>query len=64
VLLLLACAAPVAYALSRYTFALRSFLFAFFLAGVMIPMRLVILPLYLLISLQFIAGLTAGAVKG
>jgi raffinose/stachyose/melibiose transport system permease protein len=48
VLLLLACAAPVAYALSRYTFALRSFLFIFFLAGIMIPMRLGILPLYLL----------------
>lgn len=48
VLLLLACAAPAAYALSRYTFRLRGFLFIFFLAGIMIPIRLGILPLYLL----------------
>lgn len=48
--LLLACAAPAAYALSRYTFKLRTPLFLFFLAGIMIPMRLGILPLYLLMK--------------
>lgn len=47
-LLLIATAAPAAYALARYTFRLRSFLFIFFLAGIMIPIRLGILPLYLL----------------
>ncbi len=46
--LLLATAAPAAYALSRYTFRLRGVLFIFFLAGIMIPIRLGILPLYLL----------------
>jgi raffinose/stachyose/melibiose transport system permease protein len=48
-LLLLATAAPAAYALARYTFRLRGALFLFFLAGIMIPIRLGILPLYLLI---------------
>jgi len=47
-LLLLATAAPAAYALARYTFRLRGLLFLFFLAGIMIPIRLGILPLYLL----------------
>ena len=47
-LLLLACAAPAAYALARYTFRLRGLLFVFFLAGIMVPARLGILPLYLL----------------
>ena len=47
-LLLLATAAPAAYALARYTFRLRGVLFLFFLAGIMIPIRLGILPLYLL----------------
>ena len=47
-LLLLATAAPAAYALARYTFKLRGVLFLFFLAGIMIPIRLGILPLYLL----------------
>ncbi len=47
-LLLLATAAPAAYALARYTFKLRGALFLFFLAGIMIPIRLGILPLYLL----------------
>lgn len=46
--LLLATAAPAAYALARYTFRLRGVLFIFFLAGIMIPIRLGILPLYLL----------------
>lgn len=46
--LLLAMAAPAAYALARYTFRLRGVLFIFFLAGIMIPIRLGILPLYLL----------------
>ena len=47
-LLPLATAAPAAYALARYTFKLRPVLFLFFLAGIMIPIRLGILPLYLL----------------
>ncbi len=47
-ILLLATAAPAAYALARYTFKLRGALFLFFLAGIMIPIRLGILPLYLL----------------
>lgn len=47
-LLLVACAAPASYALARYTFRLRGFLFLFFLAGIMIPARLGILPLYML----------------
>lgn len=47
-LLLLATAAPAAYALARYAFRLRGVLFLFFLAGIMIPIRLGILPLYLL----------------
>ncbi|MDZ7802186.1 MAG: carbohydrate ABC transporter permease [Trueperaceae bacterium] len=46
--LLLACAAPAAYALARYTFRLQTFLFLFFLAGIMVPIRLGILPLYIL----------------
>lgn len=48
VLLLLICATPAAYALTRYTFKLRTPIFLFFLAGIMIPMRLGVLPLYLL----------------
>lgn len=47
-LLLLATAAPAAYALARYTFRLKGFFFIFFLAGIMIPIRLGILPLYML----------------
>ncbi len=47
-ILLVATAAPAAYALARYSFKLRSALFIFFLAGIMIPIRLGILPLYLL----------------
>ena len=47
-LLLLACAAPAAYAIARYAFRGRTLLFLFFLAGIMIPIRLGILPLYLL----------------
>ena len=46
--LLLLTAAPAAYALARYTFRLRGVLFLFFLAGIMIPIRLGILPLYIL----------------
>jgi len=48
VLLLLLCATPAAYALTRYSFRLRTPIFLFFLAGIMIPMRLGVLPLYLL----------------
>lgn len=47
-LLLLVTAAPAAYALARYSFRLRGLLFLFFLAGIMIPIRLGILPLYIL----------------
>ncbi len=47
-LLLLVTAAPAAYALARYSFRLRGVLFIFFLAGIMIPIRLGILPLYIL----------------
>lgn len=47
-LVLLATAAPAAYALARYRFRVRGILFLFFLAGIMIPIRLGILPLYLL----------------
>ena len=47
-LLLVLCAAPAAYALGRYRFRLRGVLFLFFLAGIMIPIRLGILPLYIL----------------
>ncbi len=47
-LLLLVTAAPAAYALARYSFRLRAALFLVFLAGIMIPIRLGILPLYLL----------------
>ena len=46
--LLLLTAAPAAYALARYSFRLRGVLYLFFLAGIMIPIRLGILPLYLL----------------
>lgn len=48
VLLLLLCATPAAYALTRYSFRLRTPISLFFLAGIMIPMRLGVLPLYLL----------------
>src|SRR5690606_142826 len=47
-LLLLVTAAPAADALARYSFRLRGVLFLFFLAGIMIPIRLGILPLYIL----------------
>jgi raffinose/stachyose/melibiose transport system permease protein len=47
-LLLLACAAPAAYALARYRFMLSGAILFFFLAGIMIPIRLGILPLFLL----------------
>ncbi len=47
-LLLILTAAPAAYALARYSFRLRGALFLFFLAGIMIPIRLGILPLYIL----------------
>lgn len=50
VALLLVCAAPAAYALARYRFPLKALLFLFFLAGIMIPIRLGILPLYLLMK--------------
>ena len=47
---LLACAAPAAYAIARYRFPVRGLIFLFFLAGIMVPIRLGILPLYLLMK--------------
>lgn len=47
-LVLLACATPAAYALARYRFRLNQPLFLFFLAGIMIPIRLGIVPLFLI----------------
>ncbi|NLJ68213.1 MAG: carbohydrate ABC transporter permease [Firmicutes bacterium] len=47
-LLVLACSSLSAYALSRYQFRLSNFFYIFFLAGIMIPIRLGILPLFLL----------------
>jgi len=49
-LVLLACAAPAAYAIARYRFPVRGLIFLFFLAGIMVPIRLGILPLYLLMK--------------
>ncbi len=49
-LVLLACAAPSAYAIARYRFPARGLVFLFFLAGIMVPIRLGILPLYLLMK--------------
>ncbi len=49
-LVLLAGAAPAAYALARYRFPVRGLIFLFFLAGIMVPIRLGILPLYLLMK--------------
>ncbi len=49
-LVLLATAAPAAYALARYRFPVRGLIFLFFLAGIMVPIRLGILPLYLLMK--------------
>ncbi len=46
--LVLTCSSLAAYALSRYQFRLSSFFYMFFLAGIMIPIRLGILPLFLL----------------
>lgn len=46
--LVLICSALAAYALSRYEFKLSNFFYLFFLAGIMIPIRLGVLPLFLL----------------
>lgn len=46
--LVLICSSLSAYALSRYQFKLSNFFYMFFLAGIMIPIRLGILPLFLL----------------
>ena len=46
--LVLTCSSLAAYALSRYRFRLNTFCYIFFLAGIMIPIRLGILPLFLL----------------
>ncbi len=46
--LVLTCSSLAAYALSRYRFKLNTFCYIFFLAGIMIPIRLGVLPLFLL----------------
>lgn len=40
--------APAAYALSRLRFAGRKFLFIFTLAGLMVPIQVIVIPLYLM----------------
>ncbi|BAS28294.1 carbohydrate ABC transporter permease [Limnochorda pilosa] len=44
----LACSSLSAYALARYRFRFNGMLYLFFLAGIMIPIRLGVLPLFLL----------------
>ncbi len=46
--LVLACSSLAAYALGRYRFRLNNALYIFFLAGVVVPIRLGVLPLFLL----------------
>ncbi|MFO7255663.1 MAG: carbohydrate ABC transporter permease, partial [Bacillota bacterium] len=46
--LVLTCSSLAAYALGRYRFRLNNALYIFFLAGIMIPIRLGVLPLFLL----------------
>ncbi len=46
--LVLICSSLAAYGLSRYRFKLNGFFHIYFLAGIMIPIRLGILPLFLL----------------
>lgn len=46
--LVLICSSLAAYGLSRYRFKLNGFFYIYFLAGIMIPIRLGILPLFLL----------------
>lgn len=61
-----------AYALAKWRSPASRFLYVFFIAVLMIPIRLStlslvaipILILYVLLSREFIKGLTAGAVKG
>lgn len=48
--LLLACASPAAYALARYRFRVNNSILLFFLAGIMIPLRLGIVPLFVLMK--------------
>ncbi len=50
VLLATAVAALAAYILGRYTFRGSRFLLAFFLAGLMLPFRLAIVPLFLMLN--------------
>lgn len=46
--LVLTCSSLAAYGLARYRFRLNNALYVFFLAGIMIPIRLGVLPLFLL----------------
>ena len=47
VLLILLLATLAAYALARYRFALNSIIFMFFLAGLMVPLKLAVIPLFI-----------------
>lgn len=48
IILLLFCASLAAYGIARFEFRLSNFIFMVFLAGIMIPIRLGILPLFIL----------------
>lgn len=50
VALIVSFASLAAYALARYRFRLNNFIYVFFLAGLMVPIRLGILPLFLLLK--------------
>lgn len=48
IILLLVCASLAAYGIARFEFKMSNFIFMIFLAGIMIPIRLGILPLFIL----------------
>jgi len=50
VILLIFCASLAAYAIARFDFKYNNLVFVFFLAGIMIPIRLGILPLFILMK--------------
>jgi len=50
VILLIFCASLAAYAIARFDFKYNNLVFMFFLAGIMIPIRLGILPLFILMK--------------
>jgi raffinose/stachyose/melibiose transport system permease protein len=47
VVVILICGTMAAYALGRYRFALSSVLFMFFVSGLMVPLKLAIIPLFI-----------------